>query len=133
MVCVSVPRPHAAARERERAISVLAIPANDAFALRFSTKPLLRGGRALSSIALARAFARTLGPLVEVVDGASVDVGLVPPEDRLKVARAGNVCPAALPATATEIIRRGGEYVGHAAQQVAASVAVIVDRILDVG
>src|SRR4051794_31336591 len=68
----------------------------------------------------------------EIPDGLGVDLTLVPLLDDGKIGAAGLPVLAALPALAAEIIRRRGQHVGYAAQQIAATVAVEVDSKLDI-
>src|ERR1700722_17204231 len=60
-------------------------------------------------------------------DGLGVDLRCVPLQQHLKIGRAFVPRLAALPAVTFQIIRRRGQHVGHAVDEVAAAVAVVVD------
>ena len=64
----------------------------------------------------------------EIGDRLGVDLALVPLLDHGEIGAAGLPVLAALPAIAGEIIRGRGQHVGRAVQQVAAAVAVEIDR-----
>src|SRR5580693_7109096 len=66
-------------------------------------------------------------------DGLGVDLRRVPLQQHLKIGRAFAPRLAALPAVAFEIIRRRGQHVGHAVDEVAAAVAVVVDGEFQIG
>src|SRR5580693_5494443 len=66
-------------------------------------------------------------------DGLGVDLRRVPLQQHLEIGRAFAPRLAALPAIAFEIIRRRGQHVGHAVDEVAAAVAVIVHGEFQIG
>src|SRR3984885_14332862 len=66
-------------------------------------------------------------------DGLGVDLRRVPLQQHLEIGRAFAPRLAALPAVAFEIIRRRGQHVRHAVDEVAAPVAVVVDGEFQIG
>src|SRR3984885_601564 len=66
-------------------------------------------------------------------DGLGVDLRRVPLQQHLEIGRAFAPWLATLPAVAFEIIRRRGQHVGHAVDEVAAAVAVVVDGEFQIG
>jgi hypothetical protein len=68
-----------------------------------------------------------------MADGLGVDLALVPLLDRREIGAAGLPVLAALPAVSGEEVGGRGQHVGGAAQEIAAAVAVEIDRELDVG
>src|SRR5580692_1904917 len=60
-------------------------------------------------------------------DGFGIDLRRVPLQQHLEIRGAFAPGLAALPAVAFEIIRRRGQHVGHAMDEVAAAVAVVID------
>src|SRR5262245_57423642 len=66
-------------------------------------------------------------------DRLLVDLGLIPGLEHGEVLRAFGKGLSTLPAIALEIVRGRSEHVWHAVDQVAAAVAVEIDRILHIG
>src|SRR5262245_43322017 len=91
-----------------------------------------RTWRAVGALAACRGVGtlRQLGR--EQRDRLLVDRGLVPLLEHREIVRAFAPRLPALPAVALEVVRRRGEHIGHAADQVAPTVAVEIDRELEV-
>src|SRR3984957_9476418 len=66
-------------------------------------------------------------------DGLGVDLRRVPLQQHLEIGRAFAPRLAALPAIAFQIIRRRGQHVGHAVDEVAGAVAVVVHGEFQIG
>src|SRR5579862_2757030 len=71
--------------------------------------------------------------LGESGDGLGVDLRRVPLQQDLEIGRAFAPRLAALPAIAFQIIRRRGQHVGHAVDEIAAAVAVVVHGEFQIG
>src|SRR5204863_9687533 len=69
----------------------------------------------------------------EIADGSGIDLALVPLLDHGEVRAARLPVLAALPAVSGEEVCGRGQHVGRAAQEIAAAIAVEVDREFDVG
>src|ERR1700722_13689947 len=76
---------------------------------------------------------RRIELLSEQRNRPGVDLRLVPLEDRVEIRRALVPVLAALPALVLEIVRRRGEDIGRAVDQVALAVAVEVDGVIETG
>src|SRR6202521_576185 len=69
----------------------------------------------------------------EIRDRLRIHLALVPLLDHGEIRAAGLPFLAALPAITGKVVRGRSQHVGRAAQEVAAAVAVEIDRVLDVG
>src|SRR5438309_2483069 len=89
----------------------------------------LEGDRLLVLAASGRM--RELGR--EIADGLRIDIALVPLLDHSEIRAAGLPILAAVPTVAGEEVCRRGQHIGRAAQEIAAAIAVEVDREFDIG
>src|SRR5580692_3410992 len=71
--------------------------------------------------------------LGESGDGLGIDLRRIPLQQHLEIGCAFAPRLAALPAVAFQIIRRRGQHVGHAVNEIAAAVAVVVDGEFQIG
>src|SRR6202158_5490559 len=69
----------------------------------------------------------------EIGDRLRIDLRLVPLQQHFEIAGPRRPGLPAPPAVALEIIRRRGERVGRAVDQVAPAVAVVIHRVFEIG